>query len=88
MSVSSFNGQRRRAYQCLKCYHRMDKVYIEAKYRVYNHFLKEHMSLDQAPFYCRLCLFRCFKREELDKHFSSFRRHQLVLQEKEHTGQP
>ncbi|KAH3872079.1 hypothetical protein DPMN_035292 [Dreissena polymorpha] len=40
------------------------------------------MSLDQAPFYCRLCLFRRFKREELDKHVSSFRRHQLVLQEK------
>ncbi|KAH3728854.1 hypothetical protein DPMN_054816 [Dreissena polymorpha] len=45
MSQFSSSSQRRRAYQCLKCYHRMDKVYIEAKYRVYNHFLKEHMSL-------------------------------------------
>ncbi|KAH3839967.1 hypothetical protein DPMN_113407 [Dreissena polymorpha] len=60
----------------------MDKVYIEAKYRVYNHFLKEHISLDQAPYYCRLCLFRCFKRKELEKHFHSFRRFNLVLQEK------
>ncbi|KAH3736362.1 hypothetical protein DPMN_042925 [Dreissena polymorpha] len=82
MSQFSSSSQRRRAYQCLKCYHRMDKVYIEAKYRVYNHFLKEHMSLDQAPYYCRLCLFRCFKREELEKHVHSFRRHALVLQEK------
>jgi hypothetical protein len=82
MSEFSSSGQRRRAYQCLKCYHRMDKVYVEAKYRVYNHFLKEHMSLDQAPYYCRLCLFRCFKREELEKHVHSFRRHNLVLQEK------
>ncbi|KAH3742449.1 hypothetical protein DPMN_049192 [Dreissena polymorpha] len=82
MSQFSSSSQRRRAYQCLKCYHRMDKVYIEAKYRVYSHFLKEHMSLDQAPYYCRLCLFRCFKREELEKHVHSFRRHALVLQEK------
>ncbi|KAH3876476.1 hypothetical protein DPMN_000320 [Dreissena polymorpha] len=40
------------------------------------------MSLDQAPYHCRLCLFRCSKREELEKHVHSFRRHALVLQEK------
>ncbi|KAH3859362.1 hypothetical protein DPMN_102081 [Dreissena polymorpha] len=40
------------------------------------------MSLDQAPYYCRLCLFRCSKREELEKHVYSFRRHKVVLKEK------
>ncbi|KAH3813568.1 hypothetical protein DPMN_142029 [Dreissena polymorpha] len=68
-------------------YHRIDKVYIEAKYRVYNHFLKDHMSLDQAPYYCRLCLFRCFKCEELEKHVHSFR-HALVLREKNIPNSP
>ncbi|KAH3853926.1 hypothetical protein DPMN_096464 [Dreissena polymorpha] len=66
----------------------MDKIYIEAKYRVYNHFLQEHMRLNQAPFNYRLCLFRCFKQEELEKHVSSFRRHQLVLQKKNMPDSP
>ncbi|KAH3855214.1 hypothetical protein DPMN_097778 [Dreissena polymorpha] len=50
--------------------------------------MKKHMSLGQAPYYCRLCLFRCFKREELEKHVHSFRRHALVLQEKNNPESP
>ncbi len=82
MSSITSAGQRRRAYQCLKCWHRSDKVFIEARYRVFNHFLKEHVSLDAVPYYCKWCLFRAFKREDLDRHVNGYPRHQAVLREK------
>ncbi len=75
-------SQRRRAYQCLKCLHRSDKTFIEARYRVHNHYLKEHVSLNAVPFYCKWCLFRSFKREDLEKHVHSYPRHKAVLREK------
>ena len=60
-------------------------MYVEAKYRVYNHFLKNHIGLDDVPFNCKLCQFRCFRKEELDNHVTGFPRHRFLLQEKEIT---
>ncbi|KAH3868598.1 hypothetical protein DPMN_031748 [Dreissena polymorpha] len=40
------------------------------------------MSLHQVPYHCCLSLFRCFKRVELETNVHCFRRHALVLQEK------
>ncbi|KAH3851868.1 hypothetical protein DPMN_094355 [Dreissena polymorpha] len=40
-----------------------------------DHVLKHHFPLDQAPFYCSLCLFRCSSREALNKHVTDYKRH-------------
>ena len=83
MSVVSKQGEfKRRAYQCLHSLHKKDEIYIEAKYRVANHILKHHLSLDDVPYYCKLCLFRCFKEGELRDHVRTFGRHALMLKEK------
>ena len=80
--VSKQTEAKRRAYQCLRCLHKKNEVYIEAKYRVTNHILKHHLSLDDVPCYCKLCLFRCFKESELREHVKTFARHALMLKEK------
>lgn len=81
--VSKQERGRRKAYQCLRCLHKKGKIYIEAKYRVYNHFLKEHLGLDDVPHHCKLCLFRCLKRSDLEAHVKSFPRHATLLREKD-----
>lgn len=40
--------------------------------------MKHHLALDQAAFYCNLCMFRCTTREQLDKHVTSYKRHILM----------
>ena len=34
-----------------------------------------HLSLSDVPFYCRLCLFRCKKREQLLSHITGYPQH-------------
>jgi len=58
-------------------------VRVDAKYRIEHHFLVRHMALDEVPFYCTLCQFRAFKREELEQHTTSFKRHKAVREEKQ-----
>ena len=55
-------------------------MYVEAKYRVYN-----HRGLDDVPYYCKMCQFRCFRKEELANHETGFPRRRLLLHEKEMT---
>lgn len=52
-SVKQERG-RKKVYQCLRCLHTKGKMYVEAKYRMYNHFLKKHLYLDDAPYLCTL----------------------------------
>ena len=53
---------RGRAYKCLNCGHTNEKR------RVISHIYKEHVRLDEAPFYCKVCLFRCTDEESLRRH--------------------
>ncbi|MEW8446381.1 MAG: hypothetical protein AB2661_21050 [Candidatus Thiodiazotropha sp.] len=64
-----------RAYQCMPCFHKEGKETIDVRGRVEEHILKNHVSLDEVPFYCRLCLFRCQRREQLIQHVTSYARH-------------
>ena len=72
----------RHQYQCLKCHHVTGEERVGPRYRIMDHFLRQHLSLDQAPFYCRLCLFRSYKWEDLRRHTTSFPRHKLIMREK------
>ncbi|KAH3837372.1 hypothetical protein DPMN_110759 [Dreissena polymorpha] len=47
-----------------------------------DHFLRQHLLLDQAPFHCKMCLFRCYQFEDLLRHVNNFPRHRMLLREK------
>ena len=51
---------RGRAYQCLACFHKEGKNTINEK-KIEFYILKNHVKLEEVPFYCRLCLFVCLK---------------------------
>lgn len=82
VSKMASGNKRGRAYQCLRCLHRTGKEMVDARYRVENHILKTHLSLDEVPHYCTLCLFRCQKRADLEDHVRSYRRHAVLTSEK------
>lgn len=46
-----------------------------------DHILKHHRSLDEAPHYCRLCMFRCVTKEQLQKHLTGYKRHVAMARE-------
>lgn len=60
------------AYQCCYC---KEKNYINTKSRIKTHIYKYHLPLEQAPFYCGLCLFRCETQHDLQRHRISYPLH-------------
>ena len=70
-----------RAYECLHC-SRQGKTVIDVKSRVEDHILKYHLGLDQAPFYCTLCLFRSTEKKPLLEHVFRHSRHRQEAQNK------
>lgn len=70
---------RGRAYQCLRCFNQQGVSVIDVKQRIEEHIMKIHLSLDQVPFYCSLCLFRCRDRATLDDHVKNFSRHKQMV---------
>ena len=45
--------------------------YKGEKKRVVSHIYKEHVSLDEAPYYCKVCLFRSVDEASLLRHINS-----------------
>lgn len=75
-----------RAYQCLRCCHQGGKEVIDVKARIECHIMKTHLSLDQVPFYCSLCLFRCSDKATLLDHVTKFKRHEVMAKMKGVSG--
>ena len=73
IKAKSLVALRGHAYQCLYC--RPPKVYIQEKRRVEAHVYKHHIALERAPYYCKLCLFRCATQDELERHVLNFKIH-------------
>ena len=46
-----------RAYKCIPCHYKEGKETIDVKGRIKEYILKNHVSLDEVPYYCQLCLF-------------------------------
>ncbi|XP_041357091.1 uncharacterized protein LOC121374179 isoform X2 [Gigantopelta aegis] len=61
---------RGRAYRCSKC-----PQYVEERSKVESHFLKNHVALDRAKFYCTLCSFRCNTKAALKNHVKRYTAH-------------
>ena len=74
---------RGRAYQCLPCYHKEGRVVINEKGRIEDHILKNHVKLDEVPYYCSLCLFRCHSLQQLNKHVTAYARHREMARKRD-----
>ena len=74
---------RGRAYQCLPCYHKEGRVLISEKGRIEDHILKNHVKLDEVPFYCSLCLFRCHSQQQLNRHVTAYARHREMARKRD-----
>lgn len=68
---------KRRYFMCMHC-ERVGVSHTAERYRTVDHIIKHHLALDQAAFYCNLCMFRCTTREQLDKHVTGYKRHVLM----------
>ncbi len=59
----------RHTYQCLGC------SKTDRKGRLIAHILKCHVPMDQVPFSCSLCNFRCQDPVDLTNHLTYYKRH-------------
>ncbi|KAH3852577.1 hypothetical protein DPMN_095088 [Dreissena polymorpha] len=57
-------------YQCLYC------GTIDRKGRLTDSVFRDHVAIENVPFYCRLCKFRSQDRLKLCEHLANYGRHQ------------
>ena len=49
--------------------------YVGEKYATMGHIWKKHVPLDESPFFCDLCHFRCQKQRQLESHVRGYTPH-------------
>ena len=52
-----------------------------------DHIYKNHVRPDEVPFYCRLCLFKCTKWEQLLNHMTNYAPHVDLVKKRGYTDQ-
>ena len=62
-------------FKFLKCQHQAKAFSSKKKVVVLGHLYKHHVALDEAPYYCTLCMFRSLGRRELEKHVGHYAPH-------------
>ena len=67
------SSNRGRAYSCANC------PKVGEKQKMVHHYYLMHVPLDQVPYYCSFCTFRCTQRKELDRHVKGYRPHVLKV---------
>ena len=60
--------KRGRAYMCVGCHTLTGERRIGEAGPMQDHVLKYHVSQDQVPYYCRLCMYRCQTRGQMEHH--------------------
>ena len=82
--------KRGRAYMCLMCETLTGEKRISELGPMEDHILKNHVSRDRVPFFCRLCTFKCQTRYQMEHHVRVYPRHKVaadqmgVTRDKEH----
>ena len=66
--------KRGRAY-CLICQRLTGEKRIGELGPMEDHILKNHVSRDRVPFFCRLCTFKCQTRYQMNHHVEHYSRH-------------
>ncbi|XP_041370327.1 glutactin-like [Gigantopelta aegis] len=74
--------KRGRAYRCLK-----GDDFVGERGKVISHIYKMHLPLDQSPYFCTLCTFRCMKLEQLATHVSAYKDHIDRVRRAEESGE-
>jgi len=65
---------RKEAFRCVRC--SLDGVdRIHRRERLVHHVLKCHVPLDEVPFSCTLCPFRCMDKASQVSHINNYRPH-------------
>ena len=64
-------------YQCKRCLDQDGTKIYNIKCRMEEHIMRVHLNRDEQPFHCKLCGFRCTKREQLHSHVND-NRHILI----------
>ena len=70
--------RRGRAYMCLMCETLTGEKRISELGPMEDHILKNHVSRDRVPFFCRLCTFKCQTRYQLEHHVKVYPRHKAA----------
>ncbi|KAL3891420.1 hypothetical protein ACJMK2_003682 [Sinanodonta woodiana] len=73
ITVKSLTNTRGRAYRCRKG--PAEVAIVGEKSKVVSHIYKKHTALDQSPFYCSLCTFRCQYQRDLERHVRYYSAH-------------
>ena len=66
------------AYQCLRCLNRDGTKLLNIRCRIEDHIMRVHLGRDELPYFCKLCGFRCQKRDQLISHVSGYSKHVLL----------
>ena len=61
------------AYACAHC------DYVGQKMPARFHVLKDHLKLSEVPFYCSLCYYKAFMKQQLEKHVTQFPMHMRLM---------
>ncbi|KAH3735956.1 hypothetical protein DPMN_042517 [Dreissena polymorpha] len=65
---------KRLQFTCLHCA-KKGNIRVLEMYRMVDHIYKHHVALDDCPFYCTVCMFRCTTKEALQKHVTNYTKH-------------
>jgi len=74
MDTVATTTARRRAYRCVRC-SMTGLNRVNRRDRIAHHVLKYHVPLDEVPFSCTLCLFRCMDKASQVSHINNYRPH-------------
>ena len=66
---------RGRAYQCVACHFQKGERWVDELWKLEDHILRTHIEQAKIPFFCRLCRFKCVRKEQLVRHISHYARH-------------
>ena len=72
--------KRGRAYMCLVCHQLTGERRVGELGPMEDHVLKTHVSRDRVPYYCRLCMFKCQTKYQMDHHTRHYSRHVKMAQ--------
>ena len=70
--------KRGRAYMCLMSETLTGEKRISELGPMEDHILKNHVSQDRVPFFCRLCTFKCQTRYQMEHHVKVYPRHKVA----------
>ena len=57
------------------CHFLKGERWVDEFGKLEDHILRHHMEPERVPFFCRLCKFKCMRRDQLVRHVSHYARH-------------